>query len=174
MLSAGKSIAGGIPLGAWGMTEELVRVMKVGRGSAGVATGGTLFANPLSMAAARAALGEVLTDAAYEHTATLGARLADGLEAAVWRAGLPWSVHRMFARSGVAFGPSLPRNALEARQIEDRPFTALWRLYLANRGVWEAIPGAGPTVAVPCTAGDVDRYCALVGDLLDVVLPAAG
>ena len=80
----------------------------------------------------------------------------------------------MFARSGVAYGPSLPRNALEATQIEDRPFTALWRLYLANRGVWEAIPGAGPTVSVPCTLEDVDRYCALVGDLLDVVLPARG
>jgi glutamate-1-semialdehyde aminotransferase len=172
MVSAGKSIAGGIPLGAWGMTEELAEVMEGGRGPTGVATGGTLFANPLSMAAARAALGEVLTEAAYERTAALGARLADGLEAAVARSGLPWSVHRMFARSGVAFGPSLPRNALEATRIEDPPFTALWRLYLANRGVWEAIPGAGPTVAVPCTAEDVDRYCALVGDLLDVVLPA--
>jgi glutamate-1-semialdehyde 2,1-aminomutase len=174
MLSAGKSIAGGIPLGAWGMTEELAEVMEVGRGPTGVATGGTLFANPLSMAAARAALGEVLTDAAYEHTAALGARLADGLEAAVGRAGLPWSVHRMFARSGVTYGPSLPRNALEATQLEDPAFTALWRLYLANRGVWEAIPGAGPTVSVPCTEEDVDRYCALVGDVLDVVLAAAG
>ena len=40
--------------------------------------------------------------------------------------------------------------------------------------VWEAVPGAGPTVSVPCTEEDVDRYCALVADLLDVVLPAAG
>src|SRR5207245_5000581 len=142
MRSAGKCSAGRIPLGAWGVTEELAGVMEVGRGSSGVATGGTLFANPLSMAAARATLGEVLTDAAYEHTAALGARLADGLEAAIARAGLPWSVHRMFARSGVSYGPVLPRNALEATLIEDRPFTALWRLYLANRGVWEAIPGA--------------------------------
>jgi glutamate-1-semialdehyde 2,1-aminomutase len=144
--------------------------MEVGRGPTGVATGGTLFANPLSMAASRATLGEVLTYAAYEHTSALGARLADGLEAAVARVGLPWSVHRMFARSGVVYGPTLPRNALEAKQLQDPPFTALWRLFLANRGVWEAIPGAGPTAAVPCTAEDVDRYCALVSELLDEVV----
>jgi len=169
LVSAGKSIAGGIPLGAYGMTEELAAVFEDGR-PLPVATGGTLFANALSMAAARAALGEVLTDDAYERTATLGGRLADGLERAVAEAGLPWSVHRMYARSGVSYGPALPRNALEAKQIEDPPFTALWRLFLANRGVWEAIPGAGPTVAVPAQADDVDTYLGLVGDLLDEVL----
>jgi glutamate-1-semialdehyde 2,1-aminomutase len=172
LVSMGKSIAGGIPLGAWGMTEPLAAAMEAGRDGRSVATGGTLFANPLSMAASRAALGEVLTEAAYEHTAAVGARLADGLEAAIAHAGLPWLVHRMFARSGVSYGPALPRNALEARQIKDPPFTALWRLFLANRGVWEAIPGAGPTVAVPCTAEDVDRYCALVGELLEEAVPA--
>jgi glutamate-1-semialdehyde aminotransferase len=48
----------------------------------GVATGGTLFANALSLAAARATLADVLMDDAYERAAALGARLADGIEAA--------------------------------------------------------------------------------------------
>jgi glutamate-1-semialdehyde 2,1-aminomutase len=174
LVSAGKSIAGGIPLGAYGMTDELARTMEVGRGPTGVATGGTLFANPVSMAAARATLSEVLTGDAYDHAASLGARLADGLEAAVARVGLPWSVHRLYARSGVAYGPSLPRNELEAKEIQDPPFTALWRMFLANRGVWDAIPGAGPTVAVPGQAEDVDQYLAVVNELLDEVLAAAG
>jgi glutamate-1-semialdehyde 2,1-aminomutase len=78
----------------------------------------------------------------------------------------------MFARSGVSFAPELPRNAEEARRIKDPQFTALWRLFLANRGMWEAIPGAGPTVSVPCTAEDVDRYCAVVGELLDEAVSA--
>jgi glutamate-1-semialdehyde 2,1-aminomutase len=168
LVSAGKSIAGGIPLGAYGMSEELAAVFEDGR-PLHVATGGTLFANALSMAAARAALGEVLSDDAYERTANLGGRLADGLERAVAAAGLPWSVHRMYARSGISYGPDLPRNALEAKQIKDPPLTALWRLYLANRGVWEAIPGAGPTVSVPCDREDVDRYVELVGELLGLV-----
>ncbi len=153
---------------------RLAHTMETGRGPTGVATGGTLFANPLSMAAARAALGEVLTDAAYERTAALGGRMADGLQAAVERVGLPWSVHRMFARSGVAYAPDLPRNAVEAKRIQDPPFTALWRMFLANRGVWEAIPGAGPTVSVPAGAEDVDGYLAVVNELLDEVLAPPG
>jgi hypothetical protein len=32
------------------------------------------------------------------------------------------------------------------------------RLWLANRGVRDALPGAGPTVPVPATHEDVDRY----------------
>jgi hypothetical protein len=40
------------------------------------------------------------------------------------------------------------------------------RLWLANRGVWDALPGAGPTVPVPATHADVDRYLQAYGDLL--------
>ncbi len=171
-VSLGKSIAGGVPIGAYGMTAELASVFAAEQPDdreeePSVATGGTLFANALSMAAARAALSEVLTADAYTHTAALGARLAEGLEAAVVRAGLPWSVHRLFARSGTAFGPVPPRSAEEARACEDRLLTNLVRVYLANRGVWEAIPGAGPTVAVPATTEDVDRYVAAYGELLE-------
>jgi hypothetical protein len=32
--------------------------------------------------------------------------------------------------------------------------------------VWEAIPGAGPTVPVPATDDDVDRYTSAFADLL--------
>lgn len=172
IVALGKSIAGGIPIGAYGMSEETAEVFERAdhpddrEEQPAVATGGTLFANALSMAAARAALGEVLGDDAYERTTTLGARLADGLEAAVRQQGLPWSVHRLFARSGTAFAPSLPRNADEARASEDHLLTNLFRVYLANRGVWEAIPGAGPTVPVPAITEDVDRYVGVYGGAL--------
>ena len=46
LISVGKSIAGGIPMGAYGMTDALAHTMEAGRGPTGVATGGTLFANP--------------------------------------------------------------------------------------------------------------------------------
>jgi glutamate-1-semialdehyde 2,1-aminomutase len=173
MVSLGKSAAGGIPMGAYGMTDDISDVIEAkarhndATGEAGIATGGTLFANPLTMAAARAALGEVLTEGAYEHAASLGASLADGLDAIIGKAGLPWTVHRLYARSGVTFGPSMPTSAAEAVQSEDRTLTNLARVYLANRGVWEAIPGAGPTVPVPATSDDVDAYVAAYGDLLD-------
>ena len=58
-VTVGKSIAAGIPLGAYGMTEEAAAVLQRPGGrdedKPQVAVGGTLFGNPVSMAAARAA-----------------------------------------------------------------------------------------------------------------------
>jgi glutamate-1-semialdehyde 2,1-aminomutase len=155
MLTIGKSIAGGVPLGAYGMTDEVASVLE--RPGA-VATGGTLFGNPMSMAAARATMGEVLTDEAYANTHVLGARLADGIEKAIAEVGLPWTTHRFWPRSGVTYAPAMSRNATEAHATKDVELIVTARVYLANRGVWEAIVGAGPTCSVPATEEDVDRY----------------
>ena len=170
MITLGKSIAGGVPLGAYGMTDEVAETLRRPAGrddeKPTVATGGTLFGNPLSMAAARATLDEVLTADAYAHTHALGRRLADGIEAAVSGADLPWTTHRFWPRSGFTFAPSMPRDADEAYETLDVPLRRLMRVFLANRGVWEAIIGAGPTCSVPATDGDVDTYVAAFGSLL--------
>jgi glutamate-1-semialdehyde aminotransferase len=164
MVVVGKAVGGGLPLGAYGMTAELAGAFERGESLAGepgeLATGGTMFANALSMAAARAVLTEVLTPAAYEHAAELGAELADGLEAAVNEAGLPWQVQRLWPRSGVSFSQRLARSAAEADADEQPELNALLRLYLANRGVWEAISTAGPAMSVAATREDVATYVA--------------
>jgi len=160
----GKAIGGGLPLGAYGMNAALAAAFEHGESLAGepgeLATGGTLFGNALSMAAARAALTEVLTPAAYEHAADLGAELADGLEDAVDEAGLPWRVQRLWPRSGVRFSERLARDAAEADADAQPELNALLRLYLANRGVWEAISTAGPAMSVAATRADVAAYVA--------------
>jgi glutamate-1-semialdehyde aminotransferase len=133
-----------------------------------VATGGTLFGNPLSAAAARATLTEVLTPDAYAHTSALGARLADGIEAAIADAGLPWTTIRFGPRSGQWYGPE-PRTSSEASALTDMDLTRLVRIWLANRGIWEALPGAGPTVPIPAIEADVDRYVEGYTDLLQAL-----
>ncbi len=157
IVTIGKSIAGGVPLGAYGMIEPLAREIDVRREQGVTATGGTLFGNPLSMAAARAALTKVLTPAAYDRTGALGARLADGIETAIRKVGLPWTAQRFGPRSGHWHGPE-PKTGEQALALRDQLLTRTQRLFLANRGVWEALPGAGPTVAVPAREADVDRY----------------
>ncbi len=157
IVTIGKSIAGGVPLGAYGLIEPLAAEIDVKRKAGGAATGGTLFGNPLSMAAARAALTKVLTPGAYDHTASLGARLADGIEAAIRASGLPWTAQRFGPRSGHWYGPE-PKTGLQALALRDRLLTAAQRIWMANRGVWEALPGAGPTMAVPAQEADVDFY----------------
>ena len=174
IVTIGKSIAAGIPLGAYGMTEEVAQAVERPEGrddpKATLAVGGTLFGNPLSMAAARATMGEVLTDEAYARTHVLGARLADGLQRSVDAHGLSWSIHRFWPRSGYSFSARAPRTAAEAYADLDVPLRRLIRVHLANRGVWEAIVGAGPTCSVAAQESDVDSYLgafdALLGELV--------
>jgi glutamate-1-semialdehyde 2,1-aminomutase len=173
-LSVGKSIAAGVPLAAYGMTAEigaLIAPPEESRVVSGVAvgevsTGGTLFANALSMAAARAALSDVLTEEAFERTATLGERMAAGLREAIDRAGLRWSVAQAGGHAYYFFAPEPPRDGAGSRSADDPALRALIRVFMANRGVWESGWWLGPTVSVAHTESDVDRYVEVFGEFL--------
>jgi glutamate-1-semialdehyde 2,1-aminomutase len=173
IVTIGKSIGGGVPIGAYGMTVELAarfgsstETAVSGDFAGELATGGTLFANALSLAACRAALGDVLTDEAYARSAALGAQLADGIEQASTGAGLDWRAHRLFAKSGYWFGPTLPRNALEVREGDDLELRALLRVALANRGIWEGGYWLGPAVSVAMDESGVNRYLGALSEIL--------
>jgi glutamate-1-semialdehyde 2,1-aminomutase len=173
----GKSIAGGVPLGVYGMTEPLARQMEAQReiehwpaaSSGSLAVGGTLYGNPLSMAAARAALTEILTPEGHARTAELGGVLADGIERVARDAGLPWSAHRLYCRTGVCYAAEAPRNALEASRAADFELNRLHRIFLANRGVWEAVLSAGPTVSFAAEREDVAKYLTAFEELIAAI-----
>ena len=175
LVSAGKSIAGGLPFGAWGMTDEIAAHLEQAKGPDGerqdlVATGGTIFGNALALAAAKAVMTDILTPEAYAHTQRLGTRLAGGMRASVEAHGLPWHIHHLGPRSGYTFQPAPIRTAAEGRAAADELLTRLIRAWLANRGVWEAIVGAGPVCPVPATDADVDLYLAGWDSLLDALV----
>lgn len=169
----GKSLGGGVPIGAYGLSAELARHLEEPPRLAGaplesvggVASGGTLYGNALSLAAARAALEQVLLPHGYERTARLGARLADGLDAIFADTGLPWRAQRLYCRSGFTFAPRLPRSGAEARAMADPALYQLIRVWLANRGIWESIASAGPTVSFAMEEADVDFYLARFHEL---------
>jgi glutamate-1-semialdehyde 2,1-aminomutase len=174
MLVVGKSIAGGIPLGAYGMSEPLAALLEHRMGASygeEIATGGTLFGNALSLAAARATLTQVLNDEAYEHAATLGKKLADGIETAAGTHGFEWRAHRLFNRSGYTHAGELPSNAIQARATFDIELYELQRLYMANRGIWEAISSAGPACGIQTTTADIDRYLDVLDEFLQEAKP---
>ncbi|REL93174.1 aspartate aminotransferase family protein, partial [Mycobacterium tuberculosis] len=60
------------------------------RQSAHAGFGGTLAGNALTVAVMRAVLSQVLTPEAFERMRTLAQRLADGVNASIAQAGLPW------------------------------------------------------------------------------------
>lgn len=175
MVTVGKAIGGGVPFGAYGMCEPIADLMSEpgsmpaasGAPTGEIATGGTLAGSALQTAAARAALEHVLTQEAYQRTADLGARLADGIEDALASAGLPWSVDRLWAKSGYRPHPERPQNGADARARFSPPLSAAMRVWLANRGIWEAGWWSGPAVSCATTAADVDRYTAAFAELVD-------
>ena len=140
IVTIGKAVAGGLPMGAYGVTAALGEELDVTRN---VATGGTLFGNPLSAAAAQAALTEVLVPEPMRTPRRWAANSPTGSRRPSASAGLPWTVIRLGPRSGQWYGPR-PRTGAEAHPLTDDLLTRLIRIWLANRGIWEALPGAGP------------------------------
>ena len=174
-LTVGKSIAAGVPLGAYGMTDEVAarsqpdgdHNLTAGEAFAEIATGGTLFANALSMAAGRAALTEVLTPQAFVRASARGTRMVDGMRAAIAGSALPWNVAQMGTHAYYGFTPVPAHDGAESRANDDPDLRALMRLWLVNRGVWESVWWLGPTVSVAHDETDVDEYVARFGELLD-------
>ena len=172
IVTGGKGIAGGIPIGAYGMTHELAALLEVHLENdasplPGIAVGGTLFANALSLACAAVVLSELMTPADYDRIVALGGRIADGIDAAVQKRGLDWRATQFGARSGYCLTPELPRRAADADPSLDPLFTDTRRVFFANRGVWEAIATSGPHAGFAHTDADVDEYLAVLDDFLD-------
>jgi glutamate-1-semialdehyde 2,1-aminomutase len=176
-LTLGKSLAAGVPLATYGMRDEIADLIappEQPREVSGVvvdevATGGTLFANALSLPAGRAALLEVLTEEAFARTAALGERMAAGLTAAIRNQGVRWSVAQHGAHASYFFAPEPPTDGAGSRAADDPGVRALIRVFMANRGVWESGWWLGPTVSIAHTADDVDRYVSLFEEFLTEV-----
>ena len=139
-ITIGKSLGGGVPSGAYGLSAELAdRVMaQVAEGADIVdmgGVGGTLAGNALSLAAMRAVLGEVLTDDVWEPMIARATTLAEGIAATAARHDLPWSVTQLGARCEYRFSSPAPRNGGESAASHDGPLEDYIHLACVNRGV---------------------------------------
>jgi glutamate-1-semialdehyde 2,1-aminomutase len=88
----GKIIGGGLPVGAYGGSRELMaHVAPLGE----VYQAGTLSGNPLAVAAGLAALRALERGDAYERLEWLGARMESGIAEAARATGVPVTVNRV-------------------------------------------------------------------------------
>jgi glutamate-1-semialdehyde 2,1-aminomutase len=161
MLTIGKTIGGGIPAGAYGFTTEVGERIRAGiewevADVGGI--GGTLAGNALSMAAIRATLTEVLTDAAFEHMLPLGERWAVGVDGVIRGRKVPWHVTRLGARAEYHFMPELPRNGSEQAAHGDSGLERFLHLWAMNRGVLMTPFHNMALMSPSTTAADVDRH----------------
>jgi glutamate-1-semialdehyde 2,1-aminomutase len=111
-----KAMGGGLPCGAIGGTREVMEAIAVGD----YEQVGTFNGNPLTMAAARAALTLALDAAAYEHFERLQRQMVDGCNEIIAEFELPAYVLAFGAKGCIVFSPTRVRNYRDFLEVDDR------------------------------------------------------
>jgi glutamate-1-semialdehyde 2,1-aminomutase len=163
IITGGKGIGGGVPVGVFGMTAPLAdfladHVEGDFTDHPGVPTGGTVYANALSMAAARAGLAEVFTEEAHRRVDALGARLQQGLQQLVDASGLGFTIDRWGGRCQWRLTPEPPVTGYDGYGSVNEAFADARKAFLMNRGIWDAIATSGPAISFAATEEDVAAY----------------
>lgn len=157
----GKAIAGGIPTGTYGLSEEFAnRVLErtdldlVDMGG----VGGTLAGNPLSVAAMRATLEDVLTKEAFVEMIALADYFTAGVNDLFDKYDLPWSINQLGTRAEYRFAKPYPITGTAAFESADAELEDFLHLYLANRGIL-LTPFHNMALMCPTTTkADVDAH----------------
>ena len=165
-VTLGKSIGGGVPIGTYGVSAELAERIAAQEDADYEDTGGvggTLAGNALSLAAARATLGEVLTDDAFERMIALRERFVEGVEGVLAEHGVAWTILSLGARCEYRFTPAPPRTGAESAAADDPELEEYLHLYLMNRRVL-ITPFHNMALMCPATTEEqVDRHTEVFG-----------
>jgi glutamate-1-semialdehyde 2,1-aminomutase len=152
VITIGKPIAGGVPVAAYGISQR-VNDMVIDRilddeDESGI--GGTLSGNALAIAAMRATLQKVYTEASFEKMMPLAERFAEGIHDVIMASNLPWQVTRLGIRIEYSFMPKAPRDAAEVDAHKDPELEKLMHLMALNRGIL-LTPFHNMALISPCT-----------------------
>jgi glutamate-1-semialdehyde 2,1-aminomutase len=172
LLVVGKPIAGGIPLAAYGMTADVadrLREPMLGHEIDVAGVGGTLTANALALAAARAALSTSLREEDFSVAIPLAEQFTAGVGSVIEKHGLPWNVQRLGCRAEYWFCPP-PRTGAEAAAAMDDELEAFFHLWTLNRGLL-LTPFHNMALFSPHhTPDDVDRHTEVFGEAVETLL----
>jgi glutamate-1-semialdehyde 2,1-aminomutase len=166
MVTLAKALAGGLPSGAIGGTEEVMSVVESGK----VYQVGTYNGNPLAMAAARTSLEQVMTPAAYKHLNYLNDRLIKEMDAVADEYSFPGYTVGISSKGCFNFASGKITDYESFIKYQDVELCNLAWLYHMNRGVIIA-PGREEewTLSVQHTDEDIDRYVGAFADLVKEV-----
>jgi glutamate-1-semialdehyde 2,1-aminomutase len=158
LVALAKATGGGTPIGAVLGTEEIMAQIEDEK----VAQLGTFNGNPLTMAAAEAALIGVLDASAYEHLDRVGARALDGCQEVCDRYDLPAYAVGVASKGCVMFADERVVDYRSYVEHFDDSLNYLGWLYHMVNGIYMT-PGADEqwTLSVAHTEAEVDHYVAV-------------
>jgi glutamate-1-semialdehyde 2,1-aminomutase len=162
----GKAIAGGIPAGIFGLSQDIAeRLWKLvphanprERQSAHLGFGGTLAGSALTVATMRAVLEKVLTRTNYRHMIATATRLATETRNLIATNRLPWHVTQIGARAEIMFMPEPPRRGADVIAGRQPDLETLLHAFYINEGIL-VTPFHTMLLMCPATsAADVERH----------------
>jgi glutamate-1-semialdehyde 2,1-aminomutase len=169
----GKTIGGGMPVAAYGMTAEIAERLEPIIGSSAVdvsGVGGTLTGNALAIAAVRATLSSALRDEDFAHMVPLATAWTEGVRATIDRHHLPWHVQQLGGRAEYWFCPP-PRDGATAAAAVDEELDAFMHLWAVNRGIL-LTPFHNMALMSPHhTAADVDAHTEVFAAAVQALQP---
>jgi glutamate-1-semialdehyde 2,1-aminomutase len=173
MLTLGKPIGGGVPGSVYGFSGQVVerlrgRIALADSDTGGI--GGTLAGNAFALAAMRATLEHVLTEACYARTIPLAERFQAGVERVIAEFGLPWIVKRLGCRAEYWFRPTPPKNGGEAAAATDSELDRFMHLFALNRGILLTPFHNMALIAPDVTEADIDRHTAVFRESVAALL----
>lgn len=154
LIALAKSLGAGIPCGAIGGTEEAMSMVIAGE----LDQVGTFNGNPLTMAAAKVNLIEVITKDAYARLDEINDILAR-CEDVIERYRLPASMKRLSAKGSIDWRSTPIHEYRDLWEIEDGVPQLAW-LWQLNRGVFKS-PGSkweSWTTSIVMSDEDANRY----------------
>ena len=137
MLVIGKTIGGGIPVAAYGMSSEVavkVEALMHGHDLDVSGIGGTLSGSALAGAAIRATLTHALRPEDFDIAIPLATRWSIGVQAIIDQYGLPWTVQQLGCRAEYWFSEH-PQNGAQAAASVNDGLESFMHLYALNRGI---------------------------------------
>jgi glutamate-1-semialdehyde 2,1-aminomutase len=157
MITLAKATCGGYPGGSIGMSDEIAQLVEDDR----VKQYGTFNGNPLVMAAAKAALTEVLTEEAYEELNEKNEYLKGRCQEIIDTYELPAYTEGVGAKGCVIFSPRRLYEYRDYAEYVNAELSTLGWLYHMNNGIFMT-PGVEEewTLSVFHTQEDLDNYAA--------------
>jgi glutamate-1-semialdehyde 2,1-aminomutase len=151
LITLGKVIGGGMPLGAFGGRRDVMQsIAPLGP----VYQAGTLSGNPIAVAAGLATLRKVQAPGFYERLAEQTRSLCDGLVSAARKRGIIFSAQSVGGMFGLYFRATPPSSYAEVMQCDTEAFKRFFHAML-GRGVYLA-PSAFEAGFVSAAHSDAD------------------
>lgn len=172
MLVIGKTIGGGIPVAAYGMSADIsLRVENLMHGHdldvSGI--GGTLSGSALAGAAIRATLTHALRQEDFDIAIPLATRWSEGVQAAITHHELPWTVQQLGCRAEYWFADH-PQNGAQAAATVNDGLESYMHLYALNRGIL-LTPFHNMALMTPFhTEEDVDLHTSVFTQCLEEIM----